>query len=511
MANTLWTFGALVYDPARHELRRDGEAVAVSQRALALLQALLEARGQPVGKQALLEAAWPGLIVEDANLTVQIAALRKALGPGPGGQDWIVTVPRLGYRLLLPQAAAPVSDGRTLLPSLVVLPFRNIGGDPEQAYFARGIVEDLTNALSRFRTFTVVAPRKPAAATGDVEDPRQIAADLGVGYVLEGSVRKSGGRLRITTQLVDGASGKHLLAQTFDGAAGEVFDFQDRITESVAVVVEPNIQQAEIERSRHERPGSLAAHDLYLRALHAMSAETEAGNAAALALLDQALELEPDNAIMLSEAASSLDMRIALGWPLLTPDDRQKCRELARRGLLHAADDSKALALCALSLVQSCREYDLGMEVISRAVAINPNSMMALIAAGVCHLHCGKVEDAIAFFMRTTRLVPRNPHGYYALTGIAHGHMILGNYEEALAWATRSLVLNSNYDASYWMLIAANARLGRMDEARAHLAAYRKLAPGVTVASIRAGQAAKDPARTAAILEGLQRAGLPTG
>ena len=266
MADAPFAFGPFILDLVRGELRRDGEFVSVGQRGIALLSALLRADGKPVSKAELMEQVWPGMIVEEGNLTVQIAALRKLLGTSPGGHDWITTVPRIGYRLLRMEAPMAVKAEPAVLPSLAALPFQNLSGDPEQEYFADGVVEDIITALSRFKSFAVIARNSSFIYKGRSVDVRQVASELGVRYVLEGSVRRAGERLRISAQLIDGSTGAQLWAQNFDGERGEVFDFQERITESVASVAEPQIQKAELEHARTGRKGIVAAYDLFLQA-----------------------------------------------------------------------------------------------------------------------------------------------------------------------------------------------------------------------------------------------------
>lgn len=290
-----------------------------------------------------------------------------------------------------------------------------------------------------------------------------------------------------------------------------MFDFQDRITASVATLVEPHIQTAEIQRSRRERPGSVAAYDIYLQALAKISAETETANSQAYALLVDGLELEPDNASLLGLAAWALEHRNTMGWPSIGPDDQQRCGELARRALDHAAGDTMVMAHSAMALLQTMKEYDWGMAVIESAVRANPNNLMVVVRAGVANIHCGNIEDALTYFHRANRLSPGDPGAHFSLTGIAHANMILGDYREALAWAARALASNPNFDPALWMLIAANAQLGRFAEARGLLEQLKKIAPAVTITKIKAGQPAKDPSRFAAILDGLRLAGLPEG
>ncbi len=499
--------GPFTFDAVRATLVRDGVSVPLGQKAAALLSALIGADGKPLAKSDLMQAGWPGMAVEEGNLTVQIAHLRKVLGPGPQGQDWIVTVPRVGYRLVVAQAPPPVSRD-TPRPALAVLPFANLSGDPAQDYFADGVVEDIITALSKFKSFAVIARNSSFTYKGRAVDVRQVGEELGVRYVLEGSIRRAGDRLRISAQLVECANGHHIWAEHFNGHIEDVFDFQDRITECVATVVEPHIQQAELDRSRRDRPGSVAAYDLYLRALPKLWTKTAEDNAAARALLTEALALEPDNPVFLAFACHAIGQSIAMVYPHVRPDDRQTCARLARRGLERAAGDAIVIAHCSMVLLHYSPDYGWALAAILSAVEANPNDLQVVSRAGIAHLHCGNIADSLAYLHRAIRLSPRDPGAHVSLTGIAHCHMALGDYPEALLWAARSLALTPNYHCTYWMLIAANAQLGQMDEARKFLAQFRKLAPGVTVASIWAGQPQKDPSRCAAVLEGLRLAGL---
>jgi adenylate cyclase len=398
------------------------------------------------------------------------------------------------------------------LPSLAVLPFQNLGSDPEQDYFADGVVEDIITALSRFRSFAVIARNSSFTYKGRSTDVRQVSSELGVRYILEGSLRRAGGRLRIAAQLVDGVSGAHLWADRFEGVTEDVFDFQDHITESVATVVEPHIQAAEIHRSRLERPGSIAVYDIYLRAL-ATGVFTGSldDNAAAYTLLTEALELEPDNALVLAHAAWALGHRIIMGAPPIGSNDKVLCIEFARKGLKNAAGDAVVMAFCGLALHHVAKDFAWGMEIIQAAISANPNNLWVVNVAGIAHLHSGSVEDALAFFRRASQLSPRDPTAHISLTGVAHCQMILGNYVEALAWATRSLALNQSFAPTYWMLVGANAQLGRMEEARRQLSAFRRVSPNTSIADIVRGQPAADPIRLASILEGLRLAGLEEG
>jgi TolB-like protein len=222
------SFGPFTFDPDRRSLTRGGQSTELGQRASALLAALLAAGGHPVSKATLMDAVWPDTTVEEGNLTVQISGLRKALGPGPGGAEYIVTVPRIGYRLV--QEAVLADAELPLRPALAVMPFANLSGDVGQDYFADGVVEDIIIALSKFRSFAVIARNSTFAYRGRSPGVPQVATELGVLYVVEGSVRRRGDHIRITAQLVDGKNGSNLWAQNFDGATADIFDVQDQIT-----------------------------------------------------------------------------------------------------------------------------------------------------------------------------------------------------------------------------------------------------------------------------------------
>jgi TolB-like protein len=500
-------FGPFVLDRRRAALLRNGEAISLSHRGYLLLEALLDARGEAVEKSELMEHAWPGLVVEDGNLTVQIAALRKALGED--GDTQIITVPRVGYRLALPAAEAASSS--VVTPVVAVLPFKNLSGDPSQDYFADGVVDDIITALSRFRSFAVIGRNPSFVYKGRDVDVRQVARELKVRYVVEGSVRLAGDRLRVNAQLVDTDTGTQLWGEKFDGPAAQVFDVQDRITEGVVSIVEPRVRQAEIERSRRERPGSLAAYDLYLRAIPHFDAETPVDNIAAYELLSKAIALAPGYAIALTLAAGTLSNQISMGWPAFLPNNREKCIELMEAALVHGAGDPTVLAHCSVMLIHIAHDYDRGMRTTERALELNPNNIKVLLCAGISHLHCGGVDEAIALSRRALTISPGDRDGYFSMTTIAHANMILGHYEDALTWAERAQALNPYNNPTHWMLIAANALLDRMVEARRRLDAFHTLVPEVTIASIVAGQPRKEPRRMAAVLEGLRKAGMAEG
>lgn len=502
-------FGPFLFDPGRMTLARGSETMQIGNRAALLLQRLAEADGATVSKDRLMNAAWPGMAVEDGNLTVQIAGLRKLLGQDGEGRDWIVTVPREGYRLLAVNGVPGRAPERgTTMPVLAVLPFRNLSQDADADYFADGVVADIITALSRFRSFRVVSRNTVFARRSHDTDIRQAAADLGADYLVEGDIRRAGDRLRISVRLVPGDDGLTLWAERFDGTLEDVFAFQDQITEAVASRLRPALEQAETTRSLRDRPKSFAAYDVYLRALGLIGEESAEANLEAHALLLQALELEPNNPNMLAHAVWALEHRAAMGWPPIGNDDVGRCLDYARRALEHAGGDPRIMAPCGMALVQTGKDYVGGMQVIEAAAAANPNDLYVLCVLGVSTMHCGDLDEAQSHLERALRLAPQDPDRRFAMTGIAHIAIIRGDYETALYWAGRSLSVNMHFDATYWMLIAANAYLDRPEEARLYLDRLRAIAPGVSLARIKAGQPDRHPERIGAVLEGLRRAGM---
>ena len=393
-------------------------------------------------------------------------------------------------------------------PSLAVLPFQNMSGDPEQEYFADGVVEDIITSLSRFRSFAVIARNSSFVYKGRAVDVRQVAKDLGVRYLLEGSVRRAGQRLRITAQLIEATSGAHRWADRFEGAVEDIFNVQDRITESVVGVIEPQIRRAEIERARRKRPENLDAYDLYLRGLSKIYGAELGQNTEAYALLMKAIDLEPHHSPFLVAASWTLLLSLVSSTPPLTDDDCSACLNLARRALANAQGDPEVLAYCGNVLANVAHEHERGMRVVANAVEANPNNATVLMWAGIANIHDGNFEQSIAYSQRAMLMSPGDPAAHLSMTAIAHSQMGLANYDKALVAAEQSFAINSSYAPTLWMLIAANAQLGRMDEAKRWLATFQIQFPGVSIANIREGQPHKDPLAMAAILDGLRLAGL---
>ncbi len=496
-------FGPFIFDPASLQLQRDGVQLTLGARAAALLAVLLEARGNIVTKQELLDAAWPGMVVEESNLAVQIAALRKTLGEQQSGQDWIVTVPRLGYRMPIPAPEVEHTEQRR--PALAVLPFQSLGADAEQEYFADGIVDDLTTALSRFKSFAVVSRNSARAYKGRSFDVRQVGKELGVRYVLEGAIRSAGDQLRINTQLVETESGTQLWANRFDGPRAALFDAQDQITGGVVGAIHPSITQAEVERARLKRSANLTAYEHYLRALpHILYRDGKR----AIDLLEEALRLDPDFAAAAMLAGNEYLAGYFHQVPGSSVADLDRGRALLEQVLPHCGSDSSLLSGCAMMLLV-LKEYDGALDLVLRAVSENPNDSLALGAAGVACLFAGDLSEAYGYQLRALTLSPNEYRAHGQLTCVSHIRMAEGRFEEALEWAQRSLAVSSYYTPTYWMLAAGNAHLRRLDEARHYARELLRLNPDLTIARLRLGQHARDMRRVEIVFEGLRLAGFP--
>ena len=336
-------------DPHRRELRRGGEQIALEPQVFDLLLYLVRNCDRVVSKDDLIESVWKGRVVSDSTLTSRINAVRKAIGDSGEEQRLIRTLPRKGIRFVgdvsvdaVRQAAEPTAAPSPSMqpalplpdkPSIAVLPFTNMSADPEQSYFADGVVEDITTALSRFSSLFVIARNSAFAYAGKSVDVRRIGRELGVRYVLEGSIRRAGNRVRITGQLIQADTGTHVWANHYDGDLGDIFALQDRITESVAGVVGPSIEQAEIDRVRRTRPDSLDAYDLYLRAQALFYEMTRKGHDTGLELLRRAIALDPAYAPLFLLQGKFLAYGIAQGWYSLAeagPQAIQSVRDATR-------------------------------------------------------------------------------------------------------------------------------------------------------------------------------------
>ncbi len=503
MSATELSFGPFVLDPSAGRLLRHGEPLPVAASGVRILEALLEAKGGVVTKQYLLERGWPDTIVEEGNLTVQIAKLRTLLEVGDARGKLIVTVPRVGYRLLGQDkpGVAPAANSPAK-PSIAVLPFANLGGGED--FHADGLVDDLITGLSRFRTFAVVSRNSAFVYKGRNVDARQAAAELGVRYLLEGSVRRAGERVRISAQLIEGATGIHLWAEKFDGEAADIFDFQDRITASVIGLIEPQIQRAEIERARQKRPDTFDVWDLYAQAVPLVHSARVSDYDTAISLLDRAIALDPSYGPALAMASWAHERRRTFGG-IAPPgvDDAQVALELVQRAVEADPDDALALALYGWYRILF-RGDERGIELCERAVALNPYNRAVLDLAAVAQQNAGDPEKEIAYSHRAIDLSPGAPDNYGCLNHIAAGHYILRRFAEAAYWARRSIDLEPGYVYSHMFLAVSLAQLGRIEDGRKELGAARAIWPEVPIVR---KDGIRDPEHDTVWLEGMRLLG----
>ena len=402
-------------------------------------------------------------------------------------------------------------------PSIAVLPFQNMSGDPEQEYFADGMVEDIITALSRFKSLFVIARNSSFSYKGKSPDVREVGRELGVRYVLEGSVRKSANRVRITAQLVNSLSGAHLWADHFDGTLLDVFVLQDRVTETVVNAIAPRVEQAEIERSKSKSTDRLDAYDYYLRGVARLNlimvAQPEsilAGVREARALFLKATELDPDFARAYGSAAQCCLIESQhLGATADRTTIVAETVRVSRRAIVLGRDDAQALSHAGQALAYVAGEIDEGTTLVERAIALNPNLAMAWNFGGWVKIFRGEPEHAIERFARAIRLNPLDPLVFLPQLGTACGHLFSDNDKEAAVWAERAIQERPRVIIALRLAAACFALGGRLDEARKAVALLRELAPNFRIAQVRTLFPLRRPADLAKYSEGLRLAGLP--
>ena len=392
-------------------------------------------------------------------------------------------------------------------PSLVVLPFQNMSGDPEQEYFADGMVEDITSALSRIGWLLVTGRNTAFTYKGRAVDLRQVGRDLGVRYALEGSVRKAGGRVRITCQLIETAGGNHIWTERFDGELADIFDLQDRITESVVGAIEPSLQRAEIARASGKPTESLDAYDLLLRALPLFYSRTSEALESAVDLLRRAIEIDPAYIRARSFLGAALYSRCVNGWE--APGDRETAIALARAVIATGTDDPEALQWTAVPLSVLAGDHPAALAALHRAIHLHPNSALILQTLGHVHCFTNELELAIGYLERAIRLSPLDPAQGFMQIGLGRAHLLAGRADTALPFLRRAVRDLPNSREPHHMLIHALTRLGRLDEARTAAARYLALRPDYRVDSGFQITLAYTPEFRAEHRQALLDAGLP--
>ena len=424
-----------------------------------------------------------------------------------------ITRPVRVYRVQLGGAAPSFRPALPLpdKPSIAVLPFQNMSGEAEQEYFADGIVEEIITALSHFKNLFVIARNSSFTYKGRAVDVKQVNRELGVRYVLEGSVRKAANRVRITGQLVDATTGAHLWADRFDGGLEDVFDLQDRITASVVGAITPKLDQVEIERAKRKPTESLDAYDYHLRAMASYYQPTRAASQEALRLFYKSIELDPDFASPHGWAAVCYTSRKQSGWMADFGREVLEGMRLARRAVELGRDDAVALAAGGFSLAYLGGELDAGATFIDRAVTLNPNFAGAWHASGWVRIYLGEPDLAIDHLAYAMRLSPLDPITFQMAFATALAHFFAGRYNEASSWSAKVIGEQPNFVTALRTSAAISAMAGRLEEAQKAAARARDIDPTLhrRVSDLKDMMPLRRPEDLARFEEGLRKAGLP--
>jgi adenylate cyclase len=393
-------------------------------------------------------------------------------------------------------------------PSIAVLPFQNMSGDPEQEYFADGMVEEIITALSRNKQLFVIARNSSFTFKGKATDIKQVAQDLGVRYVLEGSVRKSGSRIRITGQLIEAASGAHLWADRYDGALEDVFELQDQVAASVVGAIAPSVTQAEIERAKRKPTSSLDAYDYYLRGLAAHRQYTRDATDQAIGLYEQAIALDPQFAPAYLGLAGGFHLRSTWGWSTDPAADASRAVAYARSALRLGRQDPSVLAASASVLLFDGDEVELADSLLDEAIHLDPNGMNGWMWGGIAKIMLGDHQTAIDYLQRALRLSPLNPNMFFAQAGLAYAYFFLGNYEEGLKCAADALRHHPDYVQALRVAMACNAMSGNIEAAQKLWLQIALLSPSDRVSETRKRAPYRDQ-DLAKIQEAYRLAGMP--
>lgn len=512
-------------DTDRRELSREEVPVAVEPQVFDLVVHLMQNRDRVVSKDELIDKIWHGRSVSESTLTSRINAARKAIGDSGASQTLIRTIARKGFRFvgdveakngamsgaILPEPGRTAEAQRAALalpdrPAIAVLPFTNMSGAAEQDYFSDGISEDIITALSKLRWFFVVARNSSFVYKGRAVHIREVARELGVRYVVEGSVRRSGDRVRISAQLNDVSTGSHLWAERYDRELADIFAVQDEITEAIVAAIEPQLYAAESFRAQQKPPGSLDAWDLVMRALSHHWRITREDNAAAQALLGKAVAIDPAYGKALGLLATSHIFGAHMGWA-----DMAATVPVAERAALAAVEADREDAWAHHGLAYTYlfrRRFDDALAEFELVLQLNPNFAMAHAFYGVTLCYAGRWQDGDAAARRALRLSPRDPLAAIYCGVAAYARFVGRDYEGAVQMARESLRQRGDFVGAHRVLTAAAGMSGDPALAASALEGLRRAQPGISLGWItRELPMLRDEDR-AHYLEGLQRAGM---
>ena len=521
-----FAFGKYVLDPDRRELSCDLTPIPIGPKAFDLLLYLLQNRARVVSKDDMIDAVWGGLIVSESTLTSHINAVRKAIGDTGEDQHLVRTVARKGYRFV-----AEVSEGdfhhamtsqdvpQPVLtmpvltlpdrPSIAVLPFLNLSGDVTQDYFVDGVVEDIISALSRLSWLFVIARNSSFTYKGNVVDVKRVGRELGVRYVLEGSMRKAENRVRITGQLIDATTAENLWSERFEGAIHDIFDLQDQLAGDVVGAIAPQLERAEIERAKRKPTESQDAYDLYLRATANLHLGTREAIDEALRLAYASIEADVTFSSAYGLAGWCHFWRKVNGWMVDREQEIAEGARLARQAIEYGKDDAVALTRGGHALAHLTGDLDGGIALLDRAKMLNPNLAAAWFLGGYLRVWSGDSDGAIAHFTHAMRLSPLDAEMYRMQAGMAAAHLFAGRFDEASAWAGKAFANLPSFLMLTAVIAASHALAGRAEEAQRARARLCELAPTLRISDLKDWLTIRRPQDVAIFAEGLRRAGLP--
>jgi TolB-like protein/tetratricopeptide (TPR) repeat protein len=506
-------FGDYALDADRRELTRCGTPVAVEPQVFDLLLHLVQNRDRVVSKDDLLGAVWGGRIVSESTLTSRINAARSAVGDTGAKQELIRTVARKGFRFVgqvVEQGAGAEPAPQLVLPdrpSIAVLPFTNLSGDPEQSYFIDGIAEEIIIALSRLRWFFVIARQSSFAYRHKGIDAKQIARELGVRYVLMGSVRRAGDRIRVSAQLIEGSSGNNVWARSFDRTVSDVFAVQDEITQTIVGAIEPELGRAERDRARVKPRDSLDAWSIYQHGMFHLYRCTREDLIEARKYFREAAAIDAELGPAYSGEAETYYYEVVYGFAASNDANREKAIGPARRAVTLDAED--AGAHCTLGRIHYLRrEYPQAVSELTTALTLNPSLALAHYGLGAALVFSGRPEEAIPHLESAIRLSPHDPVMGSFLVRLADVRYFLVDYEGAVAFALKALGQPNFQWSRYTVLIAALGQLGRHDEAQRHLAELEREGRDLSIEFVRKTHLFGKPEMMDRYCEGLRKAGV---
>lgn len=510
-----YLFEDYLLDPDRRELLHGKTPVFVEPQVFDLLLFLIRNHERVVTREEVFASVWRGRIVSESALSTRINAVRAAIGDNGEAQRLVKTVPRRGLRFVGAVLEDPGAVAATMAapptvsvkPSIAVLPFESLGDDPEQDYFSDGIVEDITTALSRNRAFLVIARNSSFTYKGRPVDVRQAAQELGVRYVLEGSVRKSGNRVRVTGQLVDAGTGYHVWADRFDGSAADIFQLQDQIVTRVVGAIAPEVEKAEIDRAKRRSTGDLAAYDLYLHGLDHWNRWTQEGSAIALRLFYSAIDRDPDFSTPYGLAASCYLLAKANGWAATF--DGKEISRLVERVADVGLDDAVALCWAGHAHAYFFKDVERALLLVDRALEIDVNLAVAWQRSGWVRGYAGDPDGAIKSLNMAMRLNPLEPRVFLTHSAMAFAHFIAGRDDDSAHWAAMGLRVKPNWLPALRVAIASNSMLGRVDEVQRALNLYLQIDPQVTISKICEYYPLRRDVDRQRLIAAMSKAGLP--